>query len=252
MMRLILVASLAVGLLAIPGGTAARPQAVGAPPTADTAETIVATLHNSRVSYEKDLQTTPFKEVMEDFAKLYSFPIIVNKKELSQFGDDNIGTMKAQALSIGNLNGINLHRFLIVYLSAMHRDNDEKGNWTYLVRDDYIEITTREAARKEAGLLEAVQEASGDTADLVRAKARLNLQLVCVAVKDQALSPVLYDLSRTYGVNVVVDSTVRPQVDKTHVTERLLNVPADTALELLAAQAGLEVVRKGNTFRITQ
>ena len=35
------------------------------------------------------------------------------------------------------------------------------------------------------------------------------------------------------------------------VTERLLNVPADTALELLVGQAGLSVARKGNTFRIS-
>jgi hypothetical protein len=37
---------------------------------------------------------------------------------------------------------------------------------------------------------------------------------------------------------------------KTLLTERLLNVPADTALELLAAQVSMSVVRKGNTFRI--
>ena len=48
---------------------------------------------------------------------------------------------------------------------------------------------------------------------------------------------------------IVVSATSKNSL-KTPITMQLLNVPADTALELIAEEAGLGVVRKGNTFRI--
>ncbi len=158
-----------------------------------------------------------------------------------------LDTAKAERLSVTRLDGMLLTTFLDVYFRNLPIEN-----LTYLVRADHIEITTRDAAQKEAGLLEAMDEAKTTTekSDVVRAKARLNLPLVCVAVKERPLSAVLNDLSTVYGLNIVVEPGVR-ELLKAPLTERLLNVPADTALELLAGQAGLAVVRKGNTFRIT-
>ena len=158
-----------------------------------------------------------------------------------------LDTAKAEQLSATKLEGLSLASFFEVYFRAL-----PLYGITYLVRADHIEITTREAAQQEAGLLEAVDEAkeSGEQGELVRAKARLSLPLVCVAVKDRPLATVLNDLSTAYGLNIVVEPGAQTML-KTPLTERLLNVPADTALELLAGQAGLKVVRKGNTFRIT-
>ncbi len=67
MMRTLLVTVLTIGLLAMPG---VRAQPDAAPRIAiPSAEKIVTILQMQRVSYEKDLQTTPFKEVLEDLAK---------------------------------------------------------------------------------------------------------------------------------------------------------------------------------------
>ena len=244
MIRTMLVAVLATGLLAMPGVRAKPPE--GEKASANKAETIVAILHTAKVSYEKDLQTTPFKEVLEDVAKRYDIIFVVNKIAIGDRAA-TLDTAKAEQLSATKLEGLSLASFFEVYFRAL-----PLYGITYLVRADHIEITTREAAQQEAGVLEAVDEAkeSGEQGELVRAKARLNLPLVCVAVKDRPLSAVLNDLSTAYGLNIVVEPGAQTML-KTPLTERLLNVPADTALELLAGQAGLKVVRKGNTFRIT-
>jgi hypothetical protein len=154
---------------------------------------------------------------------------------------------RAANLRATRLDGLTLGSFLDVYFRGL-----SIPDVTYLVREDRIEITSREAAQKEAGLPEAIEEAktTGEPGEVVRAKARFNLPLVCVAVKDKPLGAVLKDLSRVYGLNVVVEPGAREALNA-QLTERLLNVPADTALEVLAGQAGLSVVRKGNVFRIT-
>ena len=51
-------------------------------------------------------------------------------------------------------------------------------------------------------------------------------------------------------VSFAMEHGVARDAMQTKITQRLLNVPADTALELLAAQGGFAVVRKGNTFRV--
>ena len=156
-----------------------------------------------------------------------------------------LDTAKAEKLSVTKIDGMRLTTFFDVYFQSLPFEN-----LTYLVRADHIEITTREAAQKEAGLMEAMDEAKAtdDKGEIVRAKARLNLPLVCVSAKGKPLSAILDELAASYGLNIVV-ADVKVQL-KTPLTECLLNVPADTALELLAGQADLRVVRKGNTFRI--
>jgi len=244
MTRTILVAALAIGLLSIPG-IRAQPDAVVIP-VATTADKIVAILQEQRFSYEKDLQTTPFREVLEDMARRYGVIFIVNKTAIGDMSA-RIDTAKAEKLTVIRTEGLLLATFFEVYLRAL-----PIPDLTYLVRADHVEITTREAAQKEAGLLEAVEEAkaSEDKAEAVRAKARLGLPLICVAAKERSLAGVFKELSTVYGLNVVVETSAREAL-KTAITQQLLNVPADTALELLAGQAGLAVVRKGNTFRVT-
>lgn len=242
MVRAFVLAALAGGVLAIPGGVAAQPP--DAEKTADPAEP-VAILQTSRITYEKDLRTTPFSEVMNDIANRYKLPLVINTTTIENAGA--VPDARAEMLQVARLEAMPLRTFLDVYFRAL-----TVPDVTYLVRPDHIEITSRQAAQKEAGLLEGMEEAkaTGDPAELVRAKARLNLPLVCVAVKEKPLAAVLADLSRVYGLNVVIDPGAR-EVLKVLMTEQLLNVPADTALELLAGQAGLTVQRKGNTFRIT-
>jgi hypothetical protein len=68
--------------------------------------------------------------------------------------------------------------------------------------------------------------------------------------KDKPLNEALAELAEEYDVTVVVS----PQSGDGRmgfVSARLLNVPADRALDLLAIQCDLRIVRKGNAFLVT-
>lgn len=267
MVRMLLLAALASGVVAIPGRATDQPaeetknkadvhklrpswNAITTQQEEDqkpglTAQKIVHTLHNTRVApYEKDLQTTPLPEVLGDLAKRYELTFVIDKTVFDE--PAALNDAKADRLMATRLDGLSLHAFLNIYFRGLN-----VPNVTYLVRDDRIEITSRQAAQKEAGLFEAIEEAKAteDRSTLVRAKARLDLPLVSVVVEEKPISTVLRDLSRVYGLNVVIHPGAR-EVTKALVTQRLLNVPADTAIEQLVRQTDMSVVRKGNVFLV--
>ncbi|MBX9584000.1 MAG: hypothetical protein K2X87_27180 [Gemmataceae bacterium] len=208
---------------------------------------LVNLLHNQPVSLgETDLQTTPLVDVLRQLSKTYDLTFVIDNTAFD--APAAVADAKATALSATKLDGLPLGRFLAVYLRGL-----SVPDVTYLVRDYGIEVTSREKALNEAGLVEAINEAaeSDEAGAPVRAQARLNLPLVSVVAEDRPLGEVLKELARAYNLNLVIDRAVRERVGEAVVMARLLNVPADTALELLAEQADLQVIRKGNTFRIT-
>jgi type II secretory pathway component HofQ len=74
--------------------------------------------------------------------------------------------------------------------------------------------------------------------------------LVSLAVKEKPLNETVALIAERYDLTVVVS----PQAGDARmgfVTVRLLNMPADKALELVALQADLRVVRKGKAYMIT-
>ena len=197
------------------------------------------------MAYEKNVADTPLFELLQDLAKRYDLTFVVMEEAFKAEGVENVRDAKPN-LTATKVEGLSLHRFLTAALRSVDA--------VYLVRADHIEVTTKAAARKEAGLEEAAMAAQNNADDpnaTARAEYRLGLPLVCVVAGDRPLLEVVADLARDYDLNVAIHPAVREQMRTVKVTERLLNVPADTALETLAAQAGLTVVRKGNVFRIT-
>jgi len=243
MVRTAIVALLGAGLLATPGVRAkfddAKPAA-----DADTAEKIVALLHTGKLDYDKDVRVTPFKEVLDDLSRKYRVNIVVDKASLGDAGAA-IDTAKAERFSATRPEGMSLRSFLNAYLRSLNVGE----NLTYMVRDDHIEITTRSKQHREIGLEEAEQAARAEGA--TEALARGNLPVVSMVASKKPIGEVFDELSRVYGLNLTVNAdTIRSGGLKKEVSVRLLNVPADTALELIAEQVDLGAVRKGNTFRI--
>src|SRR4051812_19054394 len=241
--RFVLAAVLAGGLVAVPGG-AQEPKKE--PAAAPSAAKLVALLQTQRVSFDRIVETSLF-ELLQALAGKYEVTFVIRDKLFKDAGVENFRELKPD-LSATRLEGLTLHRLLTAVLTDL--------GGTYLVRNDCIEIVPREFAQKEAGLEEAVQEAGAGAAaaPAIRAEYRTQLPLVCVAADKEPLADVLKTLARVYDLNVIVHPSARAAVKNTTVTEQLLNVPADTALELLADQpegGGLHVVRKGNTFLIT-
>ena len=216
------------------------------PPQVLTAAEIVAVLHDSRVSFEQDLHSTPFPEVLADISKKHKVIIVLNPTAFEN--TTALNDAKAERLTATKLDGISIKSFLDIYLRAL-----SVPDVTYIVRPTHIEITTRQAALKEAGLMDAVESAvkAGEPGEIERAKMQLTLPLVCIVTEGAPLRTILADLTRVYGVNLVIDSEAARAMKDAKVTAHLLNVPADTALELLAGQGGLTVTRRGTAFRLS-
>jgi type II secretory pathway component GspD/PulD (secretin) len=245
MVRMLLATMLVGGLIAVPNATAQDKKAKpAAKAVADPTAKIVSTLQTQRVTYEKQLNETPLMEVLQDFGKRHDLNFVIREEAFKEEGIANIRDAKLSAF-VTKQEGMTVHRFLTILLQDLGA--------AYIIRDGYVEITTKAAAQKEVGITEAIEEAANNPDDpnaLTRAQYRLNLPLLSVVAQDKPLDQVITELARAYDLNVVISPAAREQMKQIKVSERLLNVPADTMLELLASLAGFDVTRKGNTFRI--
>ena len=236
---------LAAGLVTIPGAASRAQNPGGDAPRKPVGVTpdpallkIVSTLHNQKITgFEGDLSATSLTDILNFMSKRYDLPFIIMTEEFRNEPNPSIADAKPR-LSASRLDGLTVYRFLTTVLGSMGA--------VLMVRNDHIEILPRDAVLREAGL--PIPPRSDETGPPV---GPINPPLVNVVVVEKPLPEVLTELARVYDVNVVVEARVQKDLKDVVVTERLLNVPADTALELLSGQAGLSVVRKGNTFRIT-
>ncbi len=105
---------------------------------------------------------------------------------------------------------------------------------TYIVRDDFIEITTMKAIRKE----------------FFRIVPPDPCRRWCRRIFDKVpLESALKELSRP-GKNIVLDGRVAKEA-QTLVTADLTIVPQDTAVRILADMAGLKMVTLDNVLYVT-
>jgi hypothetical protein len=112
---------------------------------------------------------------------------------------------------------------------------------TYLVSKDHIDIVPIAFAAKETNNIAKTEE-EGPT--------RLAQPLVSIIFKEKPLNDAVAELAEEYNLTVIV-SPQSGDARTGFITARLLNTPADKALELLAIQCDLRVVRKANAFLIT-
>ncbi len=118
----------------------------------------------------------------------------------------------------------------------------------FLIRKDHIEITTRDAIRRELGLRK--REPTKPLDDDADANRPALPPLVWEDLNKVPLEKALSDIAANTGVNVVLD----PRVEKkssAEVTTTLRNVPVETAVEVLADMAGLSVVYRDNIVYVT-
>jgi hypothetical protein len=235
--RLLVAAVLAAGLLAVPGGVPAQEKAKAparpeAKPRTGQTEAILSALRES-ITFEGDLTQTPLTELLANLARKYELNIVVRSDLFKAEGEPAVGDRRLD-VTVMRLDGVSLRRFLDLTLGGM--------NATYLVRKGVVEIVpVRYAAKETDGRVEA-----GEGGERVR----LAEPLVSAIYKEKPLNEALADLAEEYDLTVVVG----PQAGDNRmafVSARLLNVPADKALELIAVQADLRVVPKGASFLIT-
>lgn len=230
MTRGLLTASVCLLGLALTAGPAAADDvkpAKKADPTAALLEKL-----RQPVTFEGDLTATLLPELTASLAKKYEINIVIRTDLFKAEGEPNVGDRRPD-LGLFRLDGVTLRQFLDLVLGGM--------NATYLIRKGMIEIVPVRYSAKETG---SEVKVSGDEA------VRLAEPLVSVVYKERPLNEAIADLAEEFDLNVVV----APQAGDSRmafVSARLLNVPADKALELIALQADLRVVRKGTAFLVT-
>jgi hypothetical protein len=118
---------------------------------------------------------------------------------------------------------------------------------TWLLRGDHIVITTRQAARRE--VFRGWAAAAGG--DGKEAPAKPFPVLVHANFRPTPLDVALDTIAERSDRNVVLDATVDPKKAATPITLRLRNTPVDTAVLLVAHQAGLQLVEMDNVLLVT-
>jgi type II secretory pathway component GspD/PulD (secretin) len=174
----------------------------------------------------------PLFELLQKLSKRYGVNFVIADEHFKAAGVNDSRDQKPNVAAT-QMRGMTLHQFLTTVLDSMGA--------TYLVKESAIEIVPLTYAAKFAKT--TVKEDKGVGKMLAE-------PLVSLIVKEKPLNEAVALLARRYELNVVIS----PQsgVARTEfVTARLLNVTADKALELLALQCDLCVVRKGNVYLIT-
>ena len=105
------------------------------PEASPTQKKLQSILENDRISYEKDLTTTPLPEVLGDLARRFDITFVINKTAFEQ--PAALDDARATNLGANRLDGLTLGTFLDIYLRGL-----SVNDVTYIVRPDYIEITS--------------------------------------------------------------------------------------------------------------
>jgi len=172
-------------------------------------------------------------EELERIQKLYKVTFDVNEKAFA-------AELMADALEVKIADPNPIPPMKTTLRTALRRILSRvapKSRATLLIRKDHLEITTENAVRAEFGMPPA------------KGEERLPPLVTC-EVNKLPLEAALARVALLADVNIVLDGRASKQGETT-TSARLLNVPVDTAVRLLADMAGLEVVRMHNVFYVT-
>ncbi len=124
---------------------------------------------------------------------------------------------------------------LHVVLNKMLSRAPMPSGLTYLLRKGHVEITTRQAACEELNI----------PLNQLRTLVQQNFH-------ETELSEALTKIMVDSDVNIVLDPrALKERGNKTEISARLMNVPVETALKLLANMADLAVVQLDNVYFVT-
>ena len=211
----------------------------------DTFADLVQKLHTQKVQFPNSLKDTPLRTLKEQLEKQFEITIVVREDLFKTQGNSEGDIMDRKFALDSNLSGLPLETFLRIALQ------DIKA--TFLVRKHYVEITTWEAAVAQSddpALARLLNEGKPEAASSAVRDFIRDTPLVSTVFKDRPLDRAVAELADSYGFTVVIAAQASDDA-KSSISARLMNVPFPTALDVLALNAGLRVVRRDNTFIIT-
>lgn len=197
-------------------------------------DAVFAFLHEQEVAWDDgDINDIPLFELLQKLTKWSGLNFTINNHS---FLANQINDIKEKKPNVAatQLRGLTGHQFLSVVLEGMDA--------TYLVRGARIEVVHLNHAATATGAKLTDPDDGG--------RPSLAQQLVSMNVKEKPLNVAVALIGERYDLTVVVAAQAG-DARTGFVSARLLNVPADKALDLLAVQCDLRVVRQGNAFLVT-
>jgi hypothetical protein len=170
-------------------------------------------------------------DLVAQIGEKFAVTVLVNEPSFK--GIDPPMSPTAKSMKVPQARGMSLMTALPHLLGQMDA--------TFLVRKDYLEIVPLAFAAQETKNVAA----SDDDSPIKMAQ-----PLVSMIFKEKPLNEAVAELAEEYNLTAIVT----PQSGDARtgfVTARLLNAPADKALEMLAIQCDLRIVQRANIFLVT-
>ena len=171
---------------------------------------------------------TTLEEALNSLASQYSLAFDVNDNAFKGAQVQDVLTTPIAEKAIPKMSQVSLEFVLRKILARVPADA------TYVIHRDVIEITTEQAKQTE----------------WIDAKTPAPLPLISIEFDKKPLAEALQELTAYAHVSVVLDVRAEEQ-GQTAVTANLIDVPLDTAVQVLADMAGLRPVRLGNMLYVT-
>jgi hypothetical protein len=175
------------------------------------AEKVVQVLHEKR---DIDIKNQPLTKVVESLTSVTGVPFEIDPILTTWWMPGNTPISISLRTSKTSLNGA-LARAL------------QPWSMSYVVLGDHVLLTTSDRAIA----LQMTQKVNG-------------------AIKDMPLHKALEEVSRTFAVNITIDQQVAKEAEKP-VSMKLTGAGLEAAVNILAASAGLHVVRLDNALFVT-
>ncbi len=195
-------------------------------------------LFNHEIEIEGNVNDMSLLELLNQLSKKYAVTFVIRETAFRESGRPDMKEKKP-SLAATQLRGMSFHGFLGQVLDSLDATYLIKGDGVIeIVPPAYAATVTKSALNKWS-----LDENENDLRYLEE-------PLVTLIEKQKPLAEVIDMLASRYDLSVILAPQAR-ESRTMPVSAHLLNLPADKALELLAEQCDLRVIRKGNAYLIT-
>jgi len=175
---------------------------------------------------------TSLQDALDYLSEKYGMTFIIDS---NAFAAINVAKPSESQIELRKMLGISLFKVLRLMLGQVKGDD---GIGDYILRDDYVEITTSKQVELEANPMKW------------KGKDRAFAPRVDAEHERLPLHEALRELAETSGVNIILDARAT-KAGWTAVTARMKSMPLDTAVELLADMADLKAVAVDRAIYVT-